>query len=177
MPPVNNTDLFSLRVRLLRPHHHHVHPPPGWSRGAERPHRLPGERRIKMLWIPLLLKRQAGSRLQAHAHQEGNHLHRLHIRLQQLFSPATCIFLKICFHHLFFSEMCFHWEDSSFPLMPFYSDCLTAARHRAMWTISTIFTKHFTKNLHERVSMGNKIQGFIFSISDILQWTDLYQTY
>ncbi len=60
----------------LRSHHHHVHPPPGWSWSTERPHHLPGERRIKMLRIPLLPKREAGSGLQTHSHQEGIHPHR-----------------------------------------------------------------------------------------------------
>ena len=55
----------------LRSHHHHVHTPPGWGWGAEWPCRFPGKRRFEMLRITLLPKRQTGSRLQTHPHQEG----------------------------------------------------------------------------------------------------------
>lgn len=65
----------------VRSHHHYVHPPPGWGWSTERPHRLPGERRLKMLWISPLPERQAGPRLQTDSHQEGIYPHRHHVFL------------------------------------------------------------------------------------------------
>ena len=60
-----------LCVCPVRAHCHHVHSPPGWGWSTQRPHRLPGERRIKMLRIPPPPERQTGSGLQTNPHQEG----------------------------------------------------------------------------------------------------------
>lgn len=76
----NHADRY-LRVSFLRPHHYHVHPPPGRSRSAERPHRLPGAGRVEVLRLPAPPERQAGSRLQSHPHQEGTYPHG---------PPSTC---------------------------------------------------------------------------------------
>lgn len=71
----------------LRPHHHHVHPPPGRSRSAERPHRLLGEGGPEMLRLAALPQRQAGSRLQSHAQQEGIHPHRHNFKERKKNTP------------------------------------------------------------------------------------------